>query len=237
MNDPGLLDPGRLRAVTFDLDFTLWDLSQVIVRAEELTHGFLAEHYPEAARRYTVEQVRELRSRLAEQRPELRHNVTELRRAALAQVARDSGYGDSLVEEAFRVFLDARHDVVLYDDVRPTLEALRGRFVLGAVTNGNADLRRVGLGAYFDFSLSAVEVGAAKPSHLIFEAACSRAGVDPAAMAHVGDEVESDVVGAAGHGMVPVWLNRTGAPWPATVEPLSHVELPDLASLRRRLAP
>ena len=230
------VDVDRIRAVTFDLDFTLWDLTGVIARAEELSHQHLAAHYPEAARRYPLQAQRELRSRLADERPDLRYNVTELRQETLRQIARASGYGEAMVREAFEVFLEARHRVSVYADVGPTLEALRGRYVLGAVTNGNADLRRLGLGAYFDFSLSAVEVGAAKPSHLIFEAACSRAGVEPRAAAHVGDEPETDVLGAARHGMLPVWLNRAGHAWPEAVETVDHLELPDLGSLARLLA-
>lgn len=225
-----------IRAITFDLDYTLWDLEGVLARAEARQHDYLAAHYPEAARRYTSADIHALRLRLYELHPELRHNVTELRRAALRQVARSCGYGEELVDAAFRVFLDARHEVVLYDDARPLLESLRGRYRLGVITNGNADVRRLDLGHCFDVILSPMDIGAAKPDRVIFEAACHRLGVEPEEAAHVGDEPEADVVGAANHGMTAVWINRAGQAWPEGVRRPPSVELGSLAELDRWLA-
>ena len=228
---------GPVRAITFDLDFTLWDLEGVIHRAEMLQYQFLCQHYPEVGRRYSAEAFQALRFRLHEQRPDLRYNVTLLRQEALRTVAIECGYDESLVKQAFQVFLDARHDVKLYDDTVPLLERLHGRYVLGVITNGNADVRRLGLGGYFDFTLSPMEVGAAKPDRLIFEAACNRAGFDPGEIVHIGDDPEADVIGAAGYGMVAVWLNRHRLQWPAELPRPDCIELPTLAALERVLQP
>lgn len=217
-----------IRAVTFDLDHTLWDLEDVLPRAEQLAYDFLARGYPRAAERYSVERLRELRMEIYRQREDLRHNVTELRKQVYRQVASDCGYDESLVEGAFAVFLQARHDVILYDDVLPLLDALRGHYVLGVITNGNAEIERVGLADYFDVVVSAGEVGAAKPDRVVFEAACHRAGVPAAETAHVGDEPHSDVIGAAGYGMRAVWLNRLGSPWPEELARCDYVEMSDL---------
>ncbi|NLO79364.1 MAG: HAD-IA family hydrolase [Xanthomonadaceae bacterium] len=228
---------GPVRAITFDLDFTLWDLEGVIHRAEMLQYQFLCQHYPEVGRRYSAEAFQALRFRLHEQRPDLRYNVTLLRQEALRTVAIECGYDESLVKQAFQVFLDARHDVKLYDDTVPLLERLHGRYVLGVITNGNADVRRLGLGGYFDFTLSPMEVGAAKPDRLIFEAACNRAGFEPGEIVHIGDDPEADVIGAAGYGMVAVWLNRHRLQWPAELPRPDCIELPTLAALERVLQP
>lgn len=228
---------GPVRAITFDLDFTLWDLEGVIHRAEMLQYQFLCQHYPEVGRRYSAEAFQALRFRLHEQRPDLRYNVTLLRQEALRTVAIECGYDESLVKQAFQVFLDARHDVNLYDDTVPLLERLHGRYVLGVITNGNADVRRLGLGGYFDFTLSPMEVGAAKPDRLIFEAACNRAGFEPGEIVHIGDDPEADVIGAAGYGMVAVWLNRHRLQWPAELPRPDCIELPTLAALERVLQP
>lgn len=216
------------RAVTFDLDFTLWDLEGVLHRAEALQHAYLADHYPEVGRRFDKEALRALRMRVFQEQPDLRHNVTELRKTTLRYIARECGYDESMAEEAFQVFIDARHDVAPYDDVEPLLARLKGRYVLGVITNGNADVRRLGIGEYFDFTVSPMEIGAAKPDRLIFEAACNRAGVEPEEVVHVGDDPEADVVGAARHGMLPVWLNRTGAIWPESLDRPSCIELSSL---------
>jgi HAD superfamily hydrolase (TIGR01509 family) len=225
----------RVRAITFDLDFTLWDLEGVLHRAETLQYRYLAARYPEVARRYTAAGLQALRLRLYKERSDLRHDVTELRKAALRRVAAECGYDETMVAQAFQVFIDARHEVRLYDDVEPLLARLRGRYVIGVITNGNADVRRFGIGEHFDFVLSPMEIGAAKPDRVIFEAACHRAGVEPAEAVHVGDDPEADVVGAARYGMLPVWLNRTGAVWPQTLTRPACVELASLAELDRHL--
>jgi HAD superfamily hydrolase (TIGR01509 family) len=229
--------PRVARAITFDLDFTLWDLEGVLHRAEALHYGYLADNYPEVARRYSQEALRTLRLRLYQEQPDLRHNVTELRKATLRLVADACGYDETMVERAFQIFIDARHEVAPYDDVEPLLARLRGRYVLGVITNGNADVRRLGIGGYFDFTVSPMEIGAAKPDRLIFEAACHRAGVDPAEAIHVGDDPEADVVGAARYGMLPVWLNRAGTAWPEALEQPACIELSSLTELDTHLRP
>src|SRR5690625_866443 len=155
-----------VRAITFDLDYTLWDLAGVLHSAERLQHGYLAEHFPEAARRYSHAALQALRFEVYRQRTDLRYNVTELRKAVLRQVAGECGYGEDMVEQAFQVFLDARHQVRLYQDVEPLLKRLHGHYVLGVITNGNADVRRFGIGKYFDFALMPMDIGAAKPDRL-----------------------------------------------------------------------
>ena len=229
-----------VKAITFDLDFTLWDLTGVIDRAEERAQGFLAERYPEVARRFGVQALRDLRDQLAAENAVLRHNVTELRKAVFRRAGETLGYRhaelDTLVEDTYTVFLEARHEVVLYEDTLPALEALHGRFVIGAVTNGNADVRRLRLDRYFDFVVSAVEVGAAKPSHLIFDVVGHRAGVSPAEVAHIGDDPESDVVGAARNGLQAVWLNRTAARWPSELERVPYRECRGLQELCAMMA-
>lgn len=225
----------QVRAISFDLDYTLWDLAGVIQRAEQRTREFLARAYPRVTERYGTEEMLELRVKLLERRPELRHNVTEWRKAALRELAQACGYAESLVSEAFEVFIDARHDLTPYEDAMPLLDALHGDYRLGVITNGNADVNRLGLGHYFDFTLSAVDVGSAKPDHLIFEAACHRAGVAAGELLHVGDEPGSDVLGAARYGVLAVWLNRDGRAWPDSVERVPHLEVDSLQALGQLL--
>ncbi|HET8701390.1 MAG TPA: HAD-IA family hydrolase, partial [Nitrococcus sp.] len=223
----------------FDLDFTLWDLTGVIDRAEERAQRFLAAKYPEVAARFGVRELSDLRQRLAAENEFLRHNVTELRKTAFRTAGEALGYRDrelaTLVENAYTEFWEARHEVVLYDDAIPTLEALHGHFVIGAVTNGNADVRHLRLDHYFDFVISAIEAGAAKPSHLIFDMVRHRAGVPARQVAHIGDEPESDVIGAARNGLQAVWLNRNGVHWPAGLERVPYLECRGLQELRAAL--
>jgi putative hydrolase of the HAD superfamily len=85
---------------------------------------------------------------------------------------------------------------------------------LVSLSNGNADLARVGLTRYFQGGLSAFAFGVAKPDARIFHAAADLAGVAPHEVLHVGDDTALDVLGARKAGMQAAWFNRAQAPWP-----------------------
>jgi putative hydrolase of the HAD superfamily len=125
-----------------------------------------------------------------------------------------ANYGEQLVDDAMEVFNAIRNDVTIFPEVRPALEALREDHVLVAVTNGNADLRRIGIDDLFDKFVSARTVGAAKPAQKIFDAAVNAGGADAKQTLHVGDHPEIDVDGARSAGLRAVWVNRNGQPWP-----------------------
>lgn len=203
----------QLRALTFDLDDTLWDNRPVLMAAERSLYDWLIRHYPRIKQHYRLEDMWSLRSDLLQLNPELRHNVTTLRKTSLRVVAQTAGYDHNLVEPAFAVFLEARHQVTPYRDVAPALQRLRSAgFCLGTLTNGNADVKRLGLGQLFDFSLSAESTGMAKPHPHMFEEACRLAKVDAAELAHIGDEPGTDLAGAQNAGVTVIWMNRGGVP-------------------------
>ncbi len=220
----------KIRALTFDLDDTLWDNRPVLRAAEQSLYNWLTEHYPRIGRRYSIEAMQQLRRDLLQRSPELRHDVNTLRKRSLRIAAETAGYDDSLVEPAFAVFLEARHRVTLYSDVEPSLQSLRDAgYCLGTLTNGNADVERLGLGHLFDFSLSAASTGKAKPHPRMFQEACRRAGVTPAQLAHIGDEAATDLAGAQAAGVTVIWMNRGGElPKPAVAH---HAEVRDMAQL------
>ncbi len=203
-----------IRLITIDLDDTLWACEPVIFRAEQAVFEWLAAHFPRITDRYTAMQMREKRLAMRSEDSRLAYDFSALRRASIAWHAREAGYReDDVVDKALEVFLAARNQVQLYDDVRPALRALRRRYVLGALTNGNADIERVGLSDVFHFALSPVAVGAAKPDPAMFVAACERAGVPVSGAVHVGDSPEQDMEGARAAGMRCVWMNRARATW------------------------
>ncbi|MDD3448704.1 MAG: HAD family hydrolase [Gammaproteobacteria bacterium] len=214
-----------VRAITFDLDDTLWDNRPVLLAAEAALHAWLEAHYPRITARHSVESLRAERLALAEREPRLRHHMTALRKASLAAAAAAAGYpAEPTAAAAFEVFLAARQRVTPYPDVVPAILRLRAAgLVVGALTNGNADVRRIGLGHLFAFALQAEEVGAPKPHPRLFEAACERAGVAPGALLHVGDEPETDIAGARAAGVRAVWMNRLGHPPPAEHRPDAEV--------------
>ncbi len=147
----------------------------------------------------------------------MRHRISELRRRILCHALEEAGYprGEAreLAEQAFQVFLEARHAVQLFPEVHPTLELLANHYRLGVLTNGNADVRRLGLADYFDFTLCAEELGVGKPDPRPFCEALKRAGVAAEHAVHIGDHPSDDIGGAQRAGMRAIWFNPTGGPW------------------------
>ena len=158
----------NIRAICFDLDNTLWDVWPVIRRAEQAMYDYLAERYPRVVAAHTVETMRAARERTAALYPQMQHDFTFLRLQALRDHARDFGYAETMAEEAFDVFIRARNEVELYDEVLPALEILHRRYRLFTASNGNADLAKIGLAHFFERSVAARQVGALKPDPVIF---------------------------------------------------------------------
>jgi putative hydrolase of the HAD superfamily len=207
------------RVISLDLDDTLWPVAPVLAAAEAALHDWLKERYPRVVRGHSLDTMRALRARIAAQFPAQSHDLTFLRRRALASRFIAAGYPESACEEALEVFLAARNRVEFFDDVRPALERLRARYRLFALSNGNANLERCGIGDLFDGHVSAIVAGAAKPDARIFQALRDMTGVAASEILHVGDDPITDVVGARQAGMQTAWLNRDARSWPVALAP------------------
>ncbi len=223
-----------IRAITLDLDDTLWPIWPAIVRAEQALHDWLAQHAPRTAQRYPVAAMRALRDAIAAQRPEIAHDFTAQRRLTLHHALADSGEDVALVAPAFEVFIAHRNIVDLYPNTADALSRLARRYPVAALTNGNADLARIGIERHFVFQLGAREHGVAKPHASIFHAACQRLGLRPDEVLHVGDDPELDVLGARRAGLRCAWVNREAAAWQAEHADPDYI-VRDLDELARRL--
>jgi FMN hydrolase / 5-amino-6-(5-phospho-D-ribitylamino)uracil phosphatase len=201
--------------LSFDLDDTLWPVGPVIAAAERELLSWLRERHPEIVSGHDLESLRALRNGVARRFPERSHDLTFLRHRALKDLFGAAGHAESLADAALEVFFSARNRVEFYDDVRPALSRLRARYRLFAISNGNADLHRCGIGDLFAGHVTAIAAGAAKPDARIYAALLEMAGVEAAQVLHIGDDPLADVVGATRAGMQAVWVNRDGREWPA----------------------
>lgn len=202
-----------LLALTLDLDDTLWPVGPTIARADALMWQWLARQAPATHAARDDAALRALRSEVARERPDWAHDLSALRRETVRRALLAAGDDPSLAEPAFEVFFEARQRVALYDDVLPALARLAARWPLVALSNGNADVRRVpGLAAYFHAAVSASELGVGKPAPAAFVEACRRAGAVPADTLHVGDDPALDVDGALDAGLQAAWVQRSDAP-------------------------
>jgi FMN hydrolase / 5-amino-6-(5-phospho-D-ribitylamino)uracil phosphatase len=208
-----------LQVLSFDLDDTLWPVGPVIEGAERELYAWLQQNHPAVAQGHSIESMRALRAAVAVQYPAQSHDLTFLRREALAQQFGAAGHDVALADHALEVFLTARNRVDLYPDVRPALERLKASYRLFALSNGNADLHRCGLAQLFDGHVTARSAGAAKPDARIFIRLLGEAGVRAGDVLHVGDDPHADVAGAMRAGLQAIWLNRDARRWPDHLDP------------------
>lgn len=200
-------------AVSFDVDDTLWDFDGVMRGALEAALGELSRLDPEAARNLDVERMIAIRN---ETQDRLRGRVNDLnavREESMRQALREAGRPDdelgSHITQAYFRHRDASR--ALFPDVRPALERLASSYRLGLLSNGNTGAAALGIGDLVSFEVFSQDHGGIeKPAPRIFEIAAEQAGCPAREIAHVGDSLENDVVGASNAGFQPVWLNRNG---------------------------
>lgn len=219
--------------ITFDLDNTLWAVEPVLLRAEQAQQDWLLEHRPGAVEAFNHEGLFEFKKSVWKRHPHLAHHVSRMRMQMLYELQIVAGYTEeearSGAEAAFDIFLRERQQVELYSEALDVLEQLAEHYVLGALTNGNADIYKTDAAEYFDFAFLAEDIGASKPHPDMFQAALEKADVPAKQIVHVGDDPDHDVRGALEMGMRAVWVNPKGKDWPGGER--ADEEIDDLQAL------
>ena len=243
----------EVKVITFDLDDTIWKTSSVIDAANNALQEYLDRKGLNQPR-----QVKDVMKDLFEGNstrycPELATNplakpdpvlLTLLRKDAISNICiQDNGFSfddaERFAEESFNLWTNARHAAIplhLAESVIECLEQIRSiqtatghPVIVGAITNGNSDPRRVPiLESYFDFCINSEDVGMAKPSPEIYKTAVKTASSFPAIKdifincnlscpldsymdvvgpwwIHIGDDFLKDVVAAKELGMRTIW--------------------------------
>jgi len=205
-----------IRLITFDLDDTLWDVRPALEAAEAAQWSYLNARFPVLALAATPpEQIADLRRALLEEKPELMHHISRFRQSFIERLLKHNevpdGEAESAASEAFAAFLSQRHQVVLYANAKSVLNTLGRQFQLGALTNGNADVRKTEIGSCFNYAWRAEEFGVSKPDPALFHKAFEEAGVSADQVIHVGDCHDNDVSGAVSAGAKAIWYSPEGS--------------------------
>jgi putative hydrolase of the HAD superfamily len=219
-----------IRAVTLDLDDTLWPFAPIGERIEVALHAWFAAHSPRTAERFPIADMRALRERVFAEFPQHAHDLGLLRRLTIERALRDSGDDPGLAHAAYEIFFRERNRVGFYPDAMEGLRRIAARLPVAALTNGNADLGAIGIGSLFRFQLGAREYGAAKPDPGIFHEACQRLGLTPREVLHVGDHPHTDIGGASVAGLRTCWIDRGDHAWPDAL-PRAELRVATLTAL------
>lgn len=215
-----------VRAITLDLDDTLWPFAPIGARIEQGLHAWFLAHSPATAERFPIERMRALRIETHAAHPQLKHDLAALRKLTIERALHETGADPALAEAAHAVFHRERNRVDFYPDALDGLRRIAARVPVVAVSNGNADLAAIGIDHLFAAQLSAAMHGTPKPDPGIFLAACARVGVAPGETLHVGDDLALDIHGAARAGLRTCWIDRGEGD--ARVDPARDDVAPDL---------
>jgi putative hydrolase of the HAD superfamily len=227
------MKPLPIKVITFDLDDTLWHTAPVIRKAEQAMFDWVIAHAPRTKAIMTPKGFDPIKQAVYQQHPELAHQISQVRIIALQQALQQSGYNEiqaiDWATEGFAVFLNARHQVELFDDTVMMLEKLHPQYQLGVLTNGNADVMRTGIGDFFDFAFAAETLNSSKPAPAHFDAAMQSSGAQACQIIHVGDHPEHDIAGALAAGCHAIWFNPAKENWPGiSPEPVQVATIADL---------
>jgi putative hydrolase of the HAD superfamily len=225
-----------IKAMTFDLDDTLYDNGPVIADLEQAMVVWMGKHHPKT-QHCSLQWWAELRQRVIKSDPELKHDVTEWRRQQVTLGFKLLGYDVTRAQYAADMamveVLRLRNLIDVPQETHRVLSILAERVPLIAITNGNVDPSRIGLSDYFQSVLQAGPDGKAKPFPDMFCAAQVKLNLPVASILHVGDDLATDVYGALKNGYSSCWFNSQSmtlrhAP---KVRVLPHIEIAQLADL------
>ncbi len=231
-----------IKCITFDLDDTLWAVDPVVRAANHTLYEWLYENAPLFNKTYQLRDLNTLRTEVLLQQPEIGYSVSRIRMAVLQYGLEQAGYKSAeavrLAEEAFSVFYQARQKVEFFEHALAMLEVLKAQgYQLGAISNGNADLKQVGLSHLMDFQFSADSAGVEKPDPLIFQQMLAHTQLQPVQVVHVGDHPVHDIEGAKGAGLWSIWVNLKAQEWSGSEKPDAQVNcLSDVPAQVERIA-
>ena len=227
-----------VRAISFDLDDTLYDNVPVMRAAEAAAYAKLCKLFPVAAS-WSQAEWAQRRWQLMQTDADLAADMTLLRlatlRLGLMQLGIDSKQAEAGAEQVFAVFMDYRNRVDVPAHSHQLLRALGQHYPLIAISNGNVDTQAIGLRDYFTHVIQPGEGRRGKPYPDMFAAAQQAyPHLRAAQWLHVGDSPVADVLGAQRMGWQTAWF-KSGLYDAQSLIVLPHVAYHDNRQLEHLL--
>ncbi|WP_411361128.1 HAD-IA family hydrolase [Pseudidiomarina sp. YC-516-91] len=219
-----------IRAISFDLDDTLYDNIPVMRAAEAANYAKLCELFPVAAA-WSQAEWAQRRWQLMQTDADLASDMTLLRlatiRLGLMQLGIDSKQAEAGAEQVLAAFLARRNQVDVPAQSHQLLSELGQHYPLIAISNGNVDTTKIGLRDYFTHVIQPGDGRRGKPYPDMFTVAQQAyPHLCPAQWLHVGDSPVADVLGAQRMGWQTAWF-KSGLYDASSLIVLPHVAYHD----------
>ena len=197
----------NIKGISFDLDDTLYDNKPVIKNAFLTLYNYLTEHYPNIKQHYNFQSFVDAAITLKDEHP-LITNMNTLRKLHISKTITVSGYPETNDLHAYEIFWKARQKVTLFPETIKVLRFLSKKVPLVSISNGNACTKSIGIDAYFQYNINAMDTGKIKPDSSMFHLACNKLSIKHEQLLHIGDDLSHDIKGAFGAGCRSIWINR-----------------------------
>jgi putative hydrolase of the HAD superfamily len=217
--DPDSQAFSSVRAIYFDLDDTLcgyWDACKEGIRRTFEKHGpkhipveESIQHWAAAFREFspTLKKTGWYETYLKNGEP----TRTEQMRLTLQRMGIDD---QDLARDLSQTYLEERDRCLeLFPHAETVLKNLYGRYPLGLITNGPADIQRMEIATlniekYFQHIFIEGEQGEGKPLASVFERAARAVGLTPDQLLFVGNSFAHDMAPAIQFGWRTIWVRR-----------------------------
>jgi putative hydrolase of the HAD superfamily len=226
------------QAISFDLDDTLYHNAPIMVATSKKMSHYFDQRLPAGKKGcYEHHYWFSFRQQVLQTKPFLRHDIGQMRLQCYYLGIKKLGFNaeqaDKMASQALQYFMAERSNFSLPQATHQLLTALKSRWPLVAITNGNVDTKKIGLHSYFTNTYHAGENFQLKPAQDMFDQACLDLTIPNNKLLHVGDCGRSDVYGANRSGCQSAWLSSYQVGQPITSLPT--IELADITDLYQLL--
>lgn len=189
-----------IKVLSFDLDDALYDNKPVLIKAEKLCTDFLEQQFMLQSQSFDIKSFYALRHRLMHQNDPKMENMTLMRQVAINEVCETLENSELIAREALAIFLDARSQATIPQEIVLMMERLSRQYILVSVTNGNCDPNKLSIGKYFNKNYSPVEGFRAKPHPEMLQKVVSDLNIEKSQLLHIGDSLDKDCAAAKAAG-------------------------------------
>mgnify|MGYP006134543193 FL=1 len=233
----------KIKAISFDLDDTLYANHPVMLSAEAKMIGYFSEHFSEVLQGQFKGVVLNqkfwstYRAEAILTKASLVDDVVALRLESyyfgLSALGYNAQQARLKAQQAMDYFCIVRSQFTVPKISHQLLQELSEVYPLVAISNGNVDTKAIGIDHYFQHIFHATDGLKQKPHRQMFELTCAKLSIEPKQLLHVGDCGRADIQGAMAAGCQSAWLPRYNIGKPITVLP--NIELLTVEELAQLL--
>jgi putative hydrolase of the HAD superfamily len=234
-----------IKAISFDLDDTLYANHPVMLSAEAKMIDYFSEHFVDVLQGKLKGVVLNqkfwsiAKTQAITTKAWLADDVVGLRLESYYLGILSLGYNQQQAkgkaQQAMDYFAVVRSQFTVPEISHQLLKQLAEVYPLVAISNGNVDTKAIGIAHYFQHIFHATGGVKQKPHGQMFELTCAKLSIAPEQLLHVGDCGRADIQGAIAAGCQSAWLPRYNIGKPVMVLP--SIELLAVEELAQLLLP